>query len=399
MSYAEILHREGVVVIPCIAENRLADMRDEFNDTLAEFPEFKDMPKVKGPEKQTRGYVLGGFSALGNPASFHNLFVRELRQRAMYASIKYLWRDYFDRYCSPGDKLEQVIDRMLYRPAGVETSAESWHRDIAAEPAGIKQEVFGGWINLNSFPQAFSAVPRTHREEKKGEGFATIKNKAQKREYTRRNHLYKIPPGHMIVFFEHIVHEVLKKANQRHAIYRVFTGWRISNDTVPLVPHSRAKFLQKIKKQAVMPLKSGQTPPMYARLHWTNWRNYITEFSKNIASACKVNRTIQKWNEEVKGIVPQEMTSLEDYKMEKYDDYENYEIKIHFPRREWTLKFDDEEVKISLDHDSDWESDSEPEREYISVSDSDEEERPNPAPEVIVVSDSDSDDSLSWLIP
>ena len=104
---ADFLNENGYIVIeiPWMNKTRLLEMRKEFDDTLKNFREFKT---------DAEDYILGGFSALGNPSSFHNMFVRTLRMYAM-AEVFYLFKAMIDKM--PGDewKLEQTIDRMLYR--------------------------------------------------------------------------------------------------------------------------------------------------------------------------------------------------------------------------------------------------------------------------------------------
>ena len=43
-----------------------------------------------------------------------------------------------------------------------------------------------------------------------------------------------------------------------------------------------------------MPLKSNQTPPMFAKLHWTNWRDKIEDFTqKYIVDECQETRRVE----------------------------------------------------------------------------------------------------------
>jgi hypothetical protein len=108
---SESLIQNGYLVLPA---PKIENLREEFIETCKKFPEFKPNAEF---------YILGGFSALGNPGSFHNLFVRKLRQLALPVVLPVL-RDIVD-----GRKLEQVIDRMLYRPKGRKPMAESWYMD------------------------------------------------------------------------------------------------------------------------------------------------------------------------------------------------------------------------------------------------------------------------------
>ena len=55
-----------------------------------------------------------------------------------------------------GRKLEQDIDRMLWRTYNLQPPAETWHRD-EAKTANDDDDVFGGWWNLDAKPQYFRA--------------------------------------------------------------------------------------------------------------------------------------------------------------------------------------------------------------------------------------------------
>jgi hypothetical protein len=327
--YAEELRTKGVTVIPCLAADMLPSIRHEYNAAVASFPEFK---------AGATAFVMGGFSALGNPASFHNPFVRQVRQWCMHAGVTHLWSQYIQAY-KPAFKLEQCVDRMMLRPAGVSPSAESWHRD-EAKTAGPNDETFGGWINLDSQPQFFNCVLETHTSHPNQHGgFAPIKDKNEQETFTQQRTSISVPPGHIVVFFEHIVHEV-RAVKSKHPMYRVFTGWRITDQTHPLIPSSTDALLQLFREQAVMPLKSGQTPPMYAKLHWTNWTDAIVKFSQeNVIPACTHELVMKsgKRKGEVFRVVHQCMGSLLHYRLPLYAPYEHAELAMHIPDTVWTV--------------------------------------------------------------
>ena len=70
--YYDQLLTEGVVVITdtCFAQN-VAQYREAFLEETKRFQEFKP---------GTTQFVLGGYAALGNPSSFHNMTVRMYRE-------------------------------------------------------------------------------------------------------------------------------------------------------------------------------------------------------------------------------------------------------------------------------------------------------------------------------
>lgn len=186
---AESLRLRGYTVVPCLDLVMLLDVRRGFDDAIQAFPEFKP-----GAE----AYVMGGFGALANPASFHNLVVRRLREWCMHASVEGLWRDYVDTPGRRGARLEQIIDRMMLRPKGTQPTSESWHRDVAILPAGHEgDETFGGWLNLDDTTQFFHCVPGTHTQPRDAgkKGFATIADKELKATYKAAYERVEIPPG------------------------------------------------------------------------------------------------------------------------------------------------------------------------------------------------------------
>jgi hypothetical protein len=321
ISNREHLDKEGYVVIPFADKEKLKTLQEEFDETLNSFIEYKSTSRCK-----KEGFVLGGFSALANPSSFHNNFVRRLREWCMAHLIDNLFRCYEQHY------LEQIIDRMMYRPIGFTPSKESWHRDEA--PNALKSDkTFGGWINLDSVNQFFSAVPRTHNEVKGLNGFVPIKDKKEKEKYNKNKIKIVIPPGHILVFYENMIHEVLSKKSKT-PIKRVFLAWRLTK-------HSQTYFSNidvLLRNQSVMPLKSLQIPPMYAKLHWTNWRTKIELFSDNIIDECKEKKTMKSGKDKGKSyyITQRHLSSLSDLKR-NIKPYSRREIKLYKPNNEWIL--------------------------------------------------------------
>jgi hypothetical protein len=328
------LKENGIVVVPFLDVQQLSELRTQFDTTLQNFPEFTTTPTNANGQPY---YVLGGFSALGNPASFHNPFVRILRQWVMASTVKSLWSPYVTKY-HPDAKLEQIIDRMMMRPSQVATSAESWHRDEAVQAEGQFQETFGGWINLDDTSQYFNCVKGTHSAVNTGKGFASIKNAEEKKRYEHNCSSVEIPPGHLVVFYEHIVHEVLGK-KKPYPIYRLFVGWRVTSDDNPLIPNNVTELKNKLQTQAVMKLKSNQISPMYAKLHWCNWREKILDFSEHFREECKILKKVESGKEQGKiyNIIPQTMDSLQAYGFEMYPSYKIHEISMHVPGKEWKI--------------------------------------------------------------
>lgn len=316
----------------------IAYLRSEFEKTVRSFPEYKEHPPFQDLTKNNT-YILGGFSALGNPASFHNPLVRVLREWSMAATIPALWRQFVLKLENPSSwSIEHVVDRMMVRPPGTSASPESWHRDEA--PLALDGDLtFGGWLNLDHQAQYFSCVPGTHTAARGKSGFGKmLKSKAE--EYNRKKVKVVVPPGHILVFYEHIVHEVLS-AKSNSVSLRLFLGWRLSQPketaSGPMIPD--LDYL--ITQQAVMPLKSGQTPPMYAKLHWTNHRVKLATWSQRMMKKeCLEKRMVlsgqHKGDEET--VVNLYMLSLRSYNFPMYHPYFKEEIAMLKPGKSFMLR-------------------------------------------------------------
>jgi hypothetical protein len=317
------LARDGVAVMP-IPGIDVSKLRERMFDMVdKEFVEYQPSYVSGGGRvgDTIRPLVMGGFAALGNPSSFHNSLVRELRLTvhphakdlvcAMLAdeafvttqchSVKY---NYFT----------QEIDRLMLRPSGVAPSAEAWHRDESphAKPTDI---VFGGWLNLDEAPQYFSCQLRSHvfpgqaaahKADTSGVGFKPIVDKQRIAELRASKTLVEVPSGALLVFVENIIHEVLPR-KQPYVSMRLFMGWRVSREPCLLVDDLDNRLLLG----AVIPLKSGQMPPMYARMHRVNWMDRLREFS-TAAFAEDVLAHVGVKDEDVR-LVPRVMKSLDGY--------------------------------------------------------------------------------------
>lgn len=326
LNHANQLEELGFTVLPLewTTKTVLKNIRSDMLKTMNNFPEYNQNPEM---------FVLGGFSALCNPSSFHNPFVRSLRMCAMKELIP-LFSEFINMLPNPSQwKLEQIIDRMLFRPAGISATAESWHRDEASL-ALDDDKIFGGWWNFDDYSQFFSCVPSTHTDVNGHSGFAPIKNKKDVEFYNKNKIKVEIPPGHIIIFYENIVHEVLSK-KYKHDMYRLFLGWRLTKSKDPLYPVE-----SRLENQDVMPLKSNQIPPMYATLHWTNWRNKIVSFTDNFKPICTESKKVSSGKDKDKTyiVVHKHMWSLKDYGFKLYPIYSIHEKNMHIPNTEWKLK-------------------------------------------------------------
>ena len=316
--YAAELKTKGFCVLPRWPSVNLNLIRADFRSALKSFPEFKH---------PVDDYVLGGFAALGNPASFHNPFVRKIREWQLHQAVQCVFSD--DQYY--GFNVEKLFDRMLYRAPGKAPSPESWHRDEA--PSILPSDsVYGGWTNLGIDCEYFSCVPRTHTNNPGRGGFAKI-SKTRSSELRRNAVLVRIKPGQTLIFNENLIHEVRAKRSKYHRM-RVFCAFRVTKSFLPLQP-----LYAIIRDQGVPMLKSEQKPPMYARLHWTNWIGHILDFSRYVVDAAKEERSFKSGTRkgEVYHIVQRHMASLRDMGLPLYPAYTEREEQVLRPNTRWFL--------------------------------------------------------------
>lgn len=319
------LAKDGYTVLDtwCSADrDQLRKARSEFYDALKTFPEYK----AHAPGQI---YVRGGFAALGNPASFHNPFVRKLRQWAM---AEVLQSGAMSPFTKQGRKLEQIIDRMMLRRRGTVVTGESWHRDEAPF-AKAGDHLFGGWINLDEKPQYLSCVPGTHKEVKGHSGFNKLTNIER---FDAQRKLVEVKPGQILLFYEHMIHEIMKGVDKQDDRLRVFLAWRATSHDEPLLPGLDGL----LDSQAPMPLKSNQIPPMYPKLNWTNHRPLLVKFSDAvIKDQCREHKRVKSGPDAGKSyhVVHQQMRSLRAYGLPLYPPYAADERKMHKPSRSWEL--------------------------------------------------------------
>lgn len=315
INYARALEKKGYCVLPAPNDYDLSALRNEFISTMRAFPEFKSPPS-------DGIYVLGGFAALGNPASFHNPFVRKIRQWQLALAMKHVFSD--ERY--EGYNIEKLFDRMLARKPGLSASKESWHRDESPN-ALVSDKIYGGWTNFGTEAEFFSCVPFTHKSARGHSGFAKI-SKARQRELSLARVNVMIPPGAQIIFHEHIIHEV-RASKDRHWHLRVHCGLRLTKSHLPMNPALN----YTLDNQAVPPLKSMQTPPMYAALHWTNWRDKLERFSERFVNQAKEVRVVKSGARagEAYHVVQRHLGSLADMGLPMYAPYTPMEREIFKP--------------------------------------------------------------------
>ena len=331
----ELLKFHGVVVIPTALVDATirAETRAAFYQHIRESPEFLN-PTPEDPQWKPS---LGGFAGMANPSSFHSKFVRELREMMVAEVLE------ADVLPLEGRSLEKVFDRFIFRNQGDTPSAESMHRD-EAETAVDGDTVLGGWVNLDDHDQFFSCAPRTHTMVGgQNKGFAKIKSASEQAFFRAMFQRIVIPPGHMVIFYERLVHEVLSIRAPRRML-RLMLGWRITDQTEPLF--GEALTTEWTQRQSVPYLKSGQHTPILPQLYLSNWWQRIEPWATRMFQAvCLTTHTIGSGaNAGTTYTLPRmdsmrdrSMLSLHEYGLPRHQAYDEHERRLLRPQREWML--------------------------------------------------------------
>merc|ERR1719284_2342612 len=152
-------------------------------------------------------------------------------------------------------RIEALPDRLMVRPKGDAPPAEVWHRDTSPH-ADNGDDIFGGWINFDNENQYFSAVPESYLPDDPSsstagnEGFDRVTD-ATKAYANSHKRSITIPPGHILVFFQNALHEIVA-TKATHRMFRLLTGFRLTNSEIPLTPNLESL----IDKQGPFTIKS-----------------------------------------------------------------------------------------------------------------------------------------------
>lgn len=317
------LREKGYVVIGHKAFNTPQHKKD-FLYAASNFPELQ-----RGAESPS----LGGFGAMGCPSSHHAPIIRKLRQWAAAVVIPKVLKPYI-KILGKRFNIEQYMERSTIRAPGAAPSRESWHRDESIFASGDEQ-MFGGWINLDSRSQWFSCIPSSQLPDgvHPKKGFATLP-KHEGAALKARSKLVEIPPGHILIFRENIIHEVLAK-KVPYKLCRIHLGWRLTMDTT--IRHDMERVLCD---QGVPLVKSGQKAPMYSRNHFAPHIDMLQSWSMvTLKPELLVRMTYKSGKREGESfmIAPRFMKSLREYGYPMYPTYDENECGVYMPSNMWTV--------------------------------------------------------------
>jgi hypothetical protein len=352
----QALKRTGATTVKVIDKKDLTRARAGFINATLSFPEYKrelGNPNIT-PDGHPLLYTLGGFAAFGNPASFHNTYVRKKRIEAREAVLplfQTIVRCMHNNERRNKTKFQMLADRMMYRYVSQAPSAESWHRDVTpAKYLSPGDEMYGGWLNLDlTQTQYLSCIPGSHLGldlRSLREGFASLGNDAIKvvKPYKTR---IAVPPGHMIIFPQYLLHEVVS-TKAKYDMMRIFTGWRTTTSSDFLIPVTG----ERMKNQGIFPLPSGQEPPVFSANHGSffrnkafrpiprinDWKVSTVEWSAETfkeEGPTGVPITITSKNKSGTGtykLVNRFMRSLRHYKLPMYPPYSKKELSLYLPQ-------------------------------------------------------------------
>lgn len=326
--YAEKLYTDGVVVIPFLKREQVAEYNKMYMREFSVFPEYK-----KHSGKQL--LVKGSFGALGNPSSFHNPVVRQIRQQVMGPALS-LFRqvEQLNVTLNESDQvtsyrnLEQLFDRTSLRPKGTKTTRESFHRDISTGGNKDKDDIYGGWVNLDiEGEQRFSCVPRTHKDAIDETGFSVFKDQTKANIiYNPLKKFYSIPPGYLVVFNQRIVHEITGKTQTIDSL-RQYIGWRLTPSTTPLF-----NAINAIETQGVPLIPSGQGAAMYSTSHGSFHLESTCQWSTETFNPVCIETKENQKTKELYQIVKRFMDSLSEMELPLYPRYTVKELDIMTPQ-------------------------------------------------------------------
>lgn len=338
----------GYIVLEVFSQEQMREISKAFLTIAINAPEL-----VQPIQTPITRFVMGcvGYCPFASVA-YHPL-TRSIN-RAVYATAQPI----FEEILANDETLylSMLPDRPLVRfPEQIVVEKGKWHQDDAANATEEFQDrCYGGWINLNcSEMQYFKAIPGTHKpdhpifeslEQKDGgrRGFANFKEKKDydflenywKTHYGNEN-LIKIPPGHVLIFRETLIHTVYKNPPTKNCILRMHTSFMTSRSPVPLhdrptnAKYAREPIMNYFRQQMVVPVRSGQSTPVYSPMNlYPKSRPQLEALSAQYISACKNGALVLR---ELPSLA--RLTQLTNGKISMHPQMNEEEIEIFIPHK------------------------------------------------------------------
>lgn len=343
--YRAQLLRDGYCVLPLL-DNNLEATTDKFIELCHNAPELNS---DKAPHTR---FALGGVGYLPFASVTYHPFVRNINQLAYdLVTSNRIFDDYIaarfteEERNTPGKiRCSMIPDRCLYRfPDQQVCEKGKWHRDLAPHILPEHTDIcFGGWINLNhDTSHFFKCFPGSHIHTHPIHSFLTYDNPKlgfanfsdadqlilSKQWPKLSSGLVEVPPGHILVFRESLIHTVFKNPRVNVPLLRIHTSFLVSTIFTPLHdrqldplflntyhPEHQSKFdydansdhlppskkkktshistspslLQLLTDQELIPVRSGQLTPVYSIMNtWGKNVKHLNELSDHYANNCK----------------------------------------------------------------------------------------------------------------
>lgn len=347
------LETDGYVVIKVFEPEEMKAISDEFVRIVLTAPELKQPNDPDIPYGPIERLVMGSVGYCPFASVAYHPFVRHIN-KAVYEKALTI----FSEIIKPDEYFSMLSDRPLVRfPWQVVVEKGKWHQDDAANAnAEHNDACYGGWINLNhNETQYFKAIPGTHipdhpifghLEQKNGgrRGYANFKEKKDYdflEDYWKTHYgnsgLIQIPPGHVLIFRETMIHTVFKNPKTKNCILRMHTSFMTSRSPVALhdrptnKKYARPPLRKYIEDQMPIPVRSGQTTPVYSPLNL---------YPKNRPSLEALSaRYIDECRDHITGLVLRELPSMQKLqdltgnRIQKHPAFTALEIGLYIPHK------------------------------------------------------------------
>lgn len=290
---ASSLMRDGFLVIPLRQRGmeeggrgssspseltEVADARLLNSAVLAMTADFPDM-QVPSPLPSDFRFSTMLDGKLVNAGADHHPLIRRLRVDAFFTLLPFLERLASQQGLDLSKTgISAIADTLLIRARGTNpTWQETWHRDnmhrdVEPDPTAT-EAVFGGWINLDAGEhQVFRCVPGSHLREEAPDsslsnlfkvpntknGYFAIK---EERVPTERVKNVLVPPAHLLIFFEKMMHAVSRTEWRRYSgkpMARLFTGARLGPLLTVEEMRAESVVMERLRSLAKLPIKGGR---------------------------------------------------------------------------------------------------------------------------------------------
>ena len=332
----------GYVVFPVFDADEMKSISQEFVRISMNAPELQ-------PHATPKRLVMGAVGYVPLASMVYHPFFRKINER-VYEKAKQL----FTTLAKGENTLFSMLpDRLLMRfPDQKVDEKGKWHQDDAAN-ATENDECYGGWVNLNhDETQYFKCLPGTHKphhelfeklEQKDGgrRGYANFRSKddyelLENFWKTEGKRLVDIPPGHVLVFRETLIHTVFKNPPTDNYILRQHVSFLLSDhpSAVPLHDRptnkkfaKRPKLIKYFKDQAIVPVRSGQETPVYSPFNlFPGSKRALEDLSSHYIEACKKDGLVKRFLPSMKELENASGVAMHDPMTED-------EIALYLPRK------------------------------------------------------------------